>query len=291
MPIPYTPTEAPANRDSVTGPVVQDADPDNAATFNAVFQPLWNLLERVKKKAGFLDLASTWTTLQTFGAGLAGTTAALTGNATVGGTLGVTGAATAASLNTGSGAISGGAVSGTTGTFTGNTTVGGTLGVTGLLSGDSISVSDDITAGGNVTVGATLTAPNVSGNVNIAGTLSATTINGGTWNAVGSAGSTFGTGFANSTTPASPTAFRRTPWDELQFRGVATVTGASSATIFTIPASHRPSVDRWAVIAVAGASQSITRIRIYAATGEVVLEVGAPELNALYLLDNVRVAI
>jgi hypothetical protein len=109
VPSPYAPTEAPANRDDVAIDVCADVDPDNATTFNNIFQPILDLLQRVKKKAGFLDLASTWTALQTFSGGIAGTTAALSGNATVGGTLGVTG----------------------------NTTVGGTLGVTGAATAAS----------------------------------------------------------------------------------------------------------------------------------------------------------
>lgn len=97
----------------------------------------------------------------------------LTGNATVGGTLGVTGATTLSS----------------TAAITGNTTVGGTLGVTGASTLDSAAVTNNATVGGtlgvtgnstlsgtlgvtgNTTVGGTL---GVTGNTTIAGTLGVT---------------------------------------------------------------------------------------------------------------------
>lgn len=80
---------------------------------------------------------------------------AATGNATVGGTLGITGATTAAAI-TSSGTVQGatvtatGAVNGATAAITGNATVGGTLGVTGAttLTG---GVSGTVTATGAVT--------------------------------------------------------------------------------------------------------------------------------------------
>lgn len=73
----------------------------------------------------------------------------LTGNVTVGGTLGVTGATTLSS----------------TAAITGNTTVGGTLGVTGASTLDSAAVTN------NATVGGTL---GVTGNSTIGGTLGVT---------------------------------------------------------------------------------------------------------------------
>jgi len=73
----------------------------------------------------------------------------LTGNATVGGTLGVTGATTLSS----------------TAAITGNTTVGGTLGVTGASTLDSAAVTN------NATVGGTL---GVTGNTTVGGTLGVT---------------------------------------------------------------------------------------------------------------------
>ena len=91
----------------------------------------------------------------------------LTGNATVVGTLGVTGATTLSS----------------TAAITGNTTVGGTLGVTGASTLDSAAVTNNATVGGtlgvtgNSTIGGTLGVTgqitgNVTGNVtgNTAGT-------------------------------------------------------------------------------------------------------------------------
>ena len=87
----------------------------------------------------------------------------LTGNATVGGTLGVTGAATLSS----------------TAAITGNTTVGGTLGVTGASTLASAAVTNNATVGGtlavtgNSTLGGTLgVTGQITGNVtgNTAGT-------------------------------------------------------------------------------------------------------------------------
>ena len=87
----------------------------------------------------------------------------LTGNATVGGTLGVTGATTLYS----------------TAAITGNTTVGGTLGVSGASTLDSAAVTNNATVGGtlgvtgNSTIGGTLgVTGQITGNVtgNTAGT-------------------------------------------------------------------------------------------------------------------------
>ena len=85
----------------------------------------------------------------------------LTGNATVGGTLGVTGATTLSS----------------TAAITGNTTVGGTLGVSGASTLDSAAVTNNATVGGtlgvtgNSTIGGTL---GVTGNTTAGGTLGVT---------------------------------------------------------------------------------------------------------------------
>jgi len=70
-------------------------------------------------------------TLGVTGATTLSSTAAITGNTTVGGTLGVTGASTLASA-----AVTNNATVGGTLGVTGNTTVGGTLGVTGQITGD-----------------------------------------------------------------------------------------------------------------------------------------------------------
>lgn len=67
---------------------------------------------------------------------------AVLNNATVGGALGVTGAISGASLNTGSGAISGGSVG-----VTGNATVGGTLGFASLNPGNSTETSVELSGG------------------------------------------------------------------------------------------------------------------------------------------------
>jgi len=114
-----------------------------------------------KFKNSFFDGTVTTDDLAVTGASV------LTGNATVGGTLGVTGAATLSS----------------TAAITGNTTVGGTLGVTGASTLASAAVTNNATVGGtlgvtgNSTIGGTLGVTgqitgNVTGNVtgNTAGT-------------------------------------------------------------------------------------------------------------------------
>ena len=85
---------------------------------------------------------------------------AVTNNASVGGTLTVTGTTTASSL-----AVTGGATVGTTLGVTGNTTVGGTLGITGATTASSLAVT------GGATVGTTL---GVTSNTTVGGTLDVT---------------------------------------------------------------------------------------------------------------------
>ena len=95
-------------------------------------------------------------TLGVTGATTLSSTAAITGNTTVGGTLGVTGAST---LN--SAAVTNNATVGGTLGVTGNSTIGGTLGVTGQITGN---VTGDLT--GNVTGDLTgAVTGNVTGNV------------------------------------------------------------------------------------------------------------------------------
>lgn len=72
---------------SVNGPA--DGDPSAAASVNT---PLQYLLNRAKYLLDFVTKTHTWTALQTFSAGLAGTTATLTSDGTVGGNLVVNGA-------------------------------------------------------------------------------------------------------------------------------------------------------------------------------------------------------
>ena len=99
-------------------------------------------------------------TLGVTGATTLSSTADITGNTTVGGTLGVTGASTLDSA-----AVTNNATVGGTLGVTGNTTVGGTLGVTGASTLDSAAVTN------NATVGGTL---GVTGNSTFSGTLGVT---------------------------------------------------------------------------------------------------------------------
>ena len=102
-------------------------------------------------------------TLGVTGATTLSSTAAITGNTTIGGTLGVTGASTLYSAAVTNGATVGGALA-----ITGNTTVGGTLDVA------SASTLDSATVTNNATVGGTL---GVTGNSTFSGTLGITSDN------------------------------------------------------------------------------------------------------------------
>jgi len=96
----------------------------------------------------------------------------LSDNATVGGTLGVTGATTLSTVDVSSNATVGGTL-GVTGvtTLSNNATVGGTLGVTGVT-----TLSDNATVGGTlgVTGATTLSTVDVSSNATVGGTLGVT---------------------------------------------------------------------------------------------------------------------
>ena len=99
----------------------------------------------------------------------------LTGNATVGGTLGVTGATTLSSTaaitgNTTVGGtldVTGATTLSSTAAITGNTTVGGTLGVTGASTLNSAAVTNNATVGGTLGVTGQITG-NVTGNASTA---------------------------------------------------------------------------------------------------------------------------
>lgn len=153
-----------------------------------------------------ITVTHTWTASQTFsggasfGAGITGTTAAFSGNASVGGTLGVTGTATMAAVNASSVSASGAITVGTTLTVTGATTLDATtIGSTSagktltfastggkslVLSG--VDCSLDVTGNpmhfkeggvskGNLSAGLwTLTAVSVTGNAAVGGTLGVT---------------------------------------------------------------------------------------------------------------------
>jgi len=96
----------------------------------------------------------------------------LNSNATVGGTLGVTGATTLSSLTTSSNATVGGTL-GVTGatTLSSDATIGGTLGVTGATTLSSLTTSSNATVGG--TLGVT-GATTLSSDATIGGTLGVT---------------------------------------------------------------------------------------------------------------------
>jgi hypothetical protein len=123
------------------------------------------------------NTTNTFSSLNTFAAGVAANTVSISGNSSVGGTLGVTGASSLSTLTTsGAGTIGGNlSVSGnttTTGSTTtaslsvsGNSTLTGTLGVTG-----NSSLSGTL----NVTGGTTASTLSLSGNASVGGTLGVT---------------------------------------------------------------------------------------------------------------------
>lgn len=123
-------------------------------------------------------------------------TLAVTGNATIGGTLGVTGATTLSSLGVTGNETVGGTLGVTGATtlsslgVTGNETVGGTLGVTGATTLSSLGVTGNETVGGTlgVTGATTLSSVGISGNATIGGTLGVTGLS-----TLGSLGVTAGT--------------------------------------------------------------------------------------------------
>jgi len=96
----------------------------------------------------------------------------LSDNATVGGTLGVTGATTLSTVDVSSNATVGGTL-GVTGvtTLSNNATVGGTLGVTGATTLSTVDVSSNATVGGTLGVTGVTT---LSNNATVGGTLGVT---------------------------------------------------------------------------------------------------------------------
>lgn len=84
MPGSYTGVEGnvPADRSDVVGATLIGADARNSTSINAKLQAIYDRLQRVWKKAGFLDIASTWTAAQTFNAMTVTTLTATTGNLT-----------------------------------------------------------------------------------------------------------------------------------------------------------------------------------------------------------------
>jgi hypothetical protein len=136
-----------------------DADPGNAATFALPYEQLADRIKLLQVASGMLAKARTWTTLQTFSAGIAATTAALSGaltaaSAAISGALSaasasISGAITGASLNVSSGAISGGAISGS------SLNVGG-----GALTAGAVSLDHALLTGSDPAVGAELAARN-----------------------------------------------------------------------------------------------------------------------------------
>lgn len=130
-------------------------------------------------------------------------TMGITGNTTIGGTLGVTGAFTGSSLTLSGNEIVGGtlsvtgastfaAISGTNGILsgtlgvTGNTTFGGTVGITGALNGSSAAFSGNGTVGGTLGITGNST---FGGTVGITGALSGSSAS---FSGNGTVGGTFG---------------------------------------------------------------------------------------------------
>jgi hypothetical protein len=136
-------TEAPAIRTRAAGPLLQLCDASNSVKF---------------------EVANTGAVTMT--GALTVTSLALSGNATVGGTLGVTGATTLSTVSTSDAATLNSAA------VTGNATVGGTLGVTGAATMSStLAVTGTSTLTGAVTASSTLSAGSttVNGDLSVLG--------------------------------------------------------------------------------------------------------------------------
>lgn len=97
-------------------------------------------------------------------------TLATTGNATIGGSVAVTGNTTLTDVSTGNLSVSGGTNLNTLST-SGNATVGGTLGVTGNTTLTGLSAGATVASSLNVTGDTTLSNATATGNVSIGGTL------------------------------------------------------------------------------------------------------------------------
>jgi len=151
-----------------------------------------------------------------------GATATISGNATIGGTLGVTSSMSAASaslsgaLTAASATLSGdlaaadanlsgdlnatGDVGGATATITGNSTIGGTLAVTSSLSADSAAISNAVTA-----ASATLSGNLAAVDANLSGDLNATGDVGGATATISGAVSAASASLTGALTAASAT--------------------------------------------------------------------------------------
>ncbi len=93
-------------------------------------------------------------------------TMTVSGNATVGGTASVTGALTAASLSTGTGAITGGAITGSTVSGTTSVSSGAAQMANGAISGTTVAATTSLTTGSMV-IRATNTASGAANELQI----------------------------------------------------------------------------------------------------------------------------
>lgn len=152
MPVQYNGNEAnvPADRSDANANILVGTDPRNASSVNTPLQRILDYLQRIVKKAGFLDLVSTWTAKQTFAGGADAASLGVVGSATIGGTISVAndaylnGGATVAAgkeLDLTGANVTGGTYSGQT--FNAPTISGGTL--------DSPTLTSPIIDGATVT--------------------------------------------------------------------------------------------------------------------------------------------
>lgn len=201
MPFTYTGNDAAiTDRTSVTVSNPIDADPPNAASVTTPLEKLANYCQRLIKKAGMLDLASSWTAAQAFAAGLTGTTAALSGA--------ITGASVAVS----------GAVTGATATLSG-ALAAASAAITGAITGASIAVTGAVTS---ATVAATGAITGASAAVTGALTGATATLSGaisGATLALTASNPAITTGFTNTLTKANICK----AWAEIELSGAGTI--------------------------------------------------------------------
>lgn len=158
---------------------------------------------------------------------------------------------------------------------------------------EKANIADSEAALASLSVAGAVTASSLSagsGPVS-GGTASFTEIATGAWIAAGSSGSPFGPNWGNGDVPVT---FRKTPWGDVEFRGMAkAIGGTGNNTIMTLPVTHRPSAHRFVI--VCGTAGSVVAqyviLRILSDTGAVTIISGAADVGAQFHLDSLRFSI